>query len=130
MDNDGLIFVLGRFKDVIKRGGVNVIPHILEVFLNRQPGIAESQVVGIPDKVYGAVPVAILKLEEQGKVRLRTEDLQNSVAVNVGKEYTPAHIFTLEDLGLHDFPISWDASARKVLKRELVRIVCEKLQVI
>lgn len=127
MDNDGLIFVLGRFKDVIKRGGVNVIPHILEVFLNRQPGIAESQVVGIPDKVYRAVPVAILKLEQQGKAQLRIEDLQNSVAVKVGKEYTPAHIFTLEELGLHDFPISWDASARKVLKRELVRIVCEKL---
>ena len=39
MDSDGVVYVLGRFKDVIKRSGLAISPTVLEGHLNNEPGI-------------------------------------------------------------------------------------------
>lgn len=39
MDADGVLYVLGRFKDVIKRSGLSISPTVLEGHLNEMPGI-------------------------------------------------------------------------------------------
>lgn len=53
MREDGYVQIVGRIKDMIIRGGENVYPREIEEFLYRHPGIADVQVVGVPDERYG-----------------------------------------------------------------------------
>lgn len=57
-DEDGHITVVGRLKDLIIRGGVNISPVEIDNILSRHPEIIEGATVGIPDKIYGDEVVA------------------------------------------------------------------------
>jgi glutaryl-CoA dehydrogenase/cyclohexanecarboxylate-CoA ligase len=48
-DEDGWIWVTGRIKDLIKRGGENISPAEIEEVLFKHPKVADVAVVGIPD---------------------------------------------------------------------------------
>ena len=52
MNGAGYLFLKGRSKDMIIRGGVNVYPGEIEAFLNAQPGVRESAVVGWPSREF------------------------------------------------------------------------------
>ncbi len=53
MDDEGYLNIVGRSKDMIIRGGENVYPREIEEFLYTHEGIADVQVVGVPDEKYG-----------------------------------------------------------------------------
>ena len=53
MDEDGYVKIVGRIKDMIIRGGENVYPREIEEFLYTHPGVADVQVIGVPDERYG-----------------------------------------------------------------------------
>jgi acyl-CoA synthetase (AMP-forming)/AMP-acid ligase II len=48
MDDDGYLFIVGRAKDMIIRGGVNIYPAEIEHVLLDHAGVAEAAVVGWP----------------------------------------------------------------------------------
>ncbi|HSR54988.1 MAG TPA: class I adenylate-forming enzyme family protein [Alphaproteobacteria bacterium] len=58
MDADGHIAVVGRLKDLIIRGGVNISPVEIDNVLSRHPEIVEGATVGIRDSIYGEEVVA------------------------------------------------------------------------
>jgi acyl-CoA synthetase (AMP-forming)/AMP-acid ligase II len=58
LDADGHISVVGRLKDLIIRGGVNISPVEIDNILSRHPEIVEGATVGVPDKIYGDEVVA------------------------------------------------------------------------
>jgi fatty-acyl-CoA synthase len=72
MDEEGYLAIVGRSKDMVIRGGENVYPREVEEFLYGHPGIADVQVIGVPDQRYGeelmawvtASPGAVLDPEE------------------------------------------------------------------
>ncbi|MEP6954722.1 MAG: AMP-binding protein [Solirubrobacteraceae bacterium] len=53
MDGEGYLNIVGRIKDMVIRGGENVYPREIEEFLYGHEGIADVQVVGVPDQRYG-----------------------------------------------------------------------------
>jgi long-chain acyl-CoA synthetase len=53
IDEDGLVYVVDRAKDMINRGGENVYCVEVENALAAVPGVAEAAVVGVPDEVMG-----------------------------------------------------------------------------
>jgi fatty-acyl-CoA synthase len=53
MDDEGYVNIVGRSKDMVIRGGENVYPREIEEFLYALEGIADVQVVGVPDDRYG-----------------------------------------------------------------------------
>ncbi len=57
-DEDGLLYIVDRKKDMIIRGGENVYPVEVEEVLYRVPQLLEAAVVGVPHEVYGEVPKA------------------------------------------------------------------------
>ncbi len=67
-DQDGVIFIKGRKREMIKTGGVNVYPAEIEPVLEAHDAVVEAAVVGIPDKEWGEKVVAcvIAKLESLG----------------------------------------------------------------
>jgi len=57
---DGHVYIVGRTKDMINRGGEKVWCIDLEEALRKLPGVADAAVVGVPDATYGEVPVALV----------------------------------------------------------------------
>jgi acyl-CoA synthetase (AMP-forming)/AMP-acid ligase II len=60
MDDDGLVSLRDRSKDVIISGGSNIYPREIEDVLLSHPGVGEVSVVGIADPEWGEVPLAFV----------------------------------------------------------------------
>lgn len=64
VDADGYLWLAGRAKDVIIRGGHNIDPQVIEESLCRHPEVAFAAAVGQPDARAGEVPMAYVVLRE------------------------------------------------------------------
>ena len=53
IDDDGHLVIVGRKKDLIIRGGVNIAPLEIDAVLHEIPGVAEAAAAGVPDPIYG-----------------------------------------------------------------------------
>lgn len=53
MDGDGYLHLSGRIKDIIIKGGENIIPSEIEAEINAVPGVREVKVFGAADELYG-----------------------------------------------------------------------------
>jgi acyl-CoA synthetase (AMP-forming)/AMP-acid ligase II len=53
VDEDGFLYIAGRKKDLIIRGGHNIYPTDIEAVLLEHPAIQEAAVVGVPHDVLG-----------------------------------------------------------------------------
>ena len=62
-DSEGYLYLTGREKDLIIRGGVNISPLEIDGLLARLPGVAEAATVGVPDRIYGEEVVSYVVLE-------------------------------------------------------------------
>lgn len=60
IDDDGYLTILGRGKDLIISGGLNIYPKEIEDFLNDQPGVGESAVIGVPHADFGEGVMAVI----------------------------------------------------------------------
>jgi fatty-acyl-CoA synthase len=58
VDADGFVYLTGRAKDLIIRGGHNIDPRVIEEGLLSHPAVAAAAAVGRPDRHSGEVPVA------------------------------------------------------------------------
>jgi fatty-acyl-CoA synthase len=63
MRDDHYVAIVGRIKDMVIRGGENVFPREIEEFLHTLAEVAEAQVFGIPDDVYGEQVCAWIRLK-------------------------------------------------------------------
>ena len=59
-DEDGYLFIVGRQKELIIRGGYNVYPREIEDVLHAHPAVAEAAVIGIPDERLGEEVMAVI----------------------------------------------------------------------
>ena len=60
IDDDGYLTLVGRAKDLIISGGLNVYPKEIEARLDRVEGVAESAVIGVPDEDLGERVTAVV----------------------------------------------------------------------
>ena len=60
VDEDGYLYIVGREKDMILVGGLVVYSIEVEGVINNHPGVVESGVIGIPDKLRGEVVKALV----------------------------------------------------------------------
>jgi fatty-acyl-CoA synthase len=58
VDDDGFVYLTGRAKDLIIRGGHNIDPRVIEDALLAHPAVRAAAAVGRPDRHSGEVPVA------------------------------------------------------------------------
>lgn len=68
MDADGYIWLTGRSKDLIIRGGHNIDPQMIEEALHRHPAVAMAAAVGKPDDKVGELPVVYVQLKPGASV--------------------------------------------------------------
>ncbi|MFO0949332.1 MAG: acyl-CoA synthetase [Planctomycetota bacterium] len=62
LDADGYLWLAGRAKDLIIRGGHNIDPAIIEDALHAHPDVVLAAAVGRPDRYAGEVPVAYVQV--------------------------------------------------------------------
>ncbi|KAK4887098.1 hypothetical protein RN001_003369 [Aquatica leii] len=80
-DENGSVYLTSRLKDIIKVNSFQVAPVELEEIIRRYKNVADVAVIGIPDKQYGEVPLAIVVLAPNAKLNIT--DLQKFVSNKV-----------------------------------------------
>lgn len=68
LDEEGYLFIVGRMKDLVIRGGFNVVPSEIENVLYAHPAVLEAAVFGVPDPEWGEAVVACCALKEGARV--------------------------------------------------------------
>ena len=63
-DEDGYIFLGGRARDFIKRGGEMISPEEVEQVLQSHPAVDEAAIIGVPDPDWGETIRAIVVLKD------------------------------------------------------------------
>jgi malonyl-CoA/methylmalonyl-CoA synthetase len=64
IDEDGYVSIVGRAKDMVISGGLNVYPKEIELFVDALPGVRESAVIGVPHPDFGEAVVAVVVADE------------------------------------------------------------------
>jgi len=67
-DEDGYVYITGRKKDIIIKGGVNIASLELTNCLLEHADVAEAATVGVKDEIYGEVPVGFVALRPGRRV--------------------------------------------------------------
>jgi len=89
LDDQGYLFITGRIKDMIIRGGENIGPAEIEQVLEDHPGVAEAAVIGVPDIEWGEIVKAIMVPADNGMVPSE-EDLTSYVKTRLASYKAPA----------------------------------------
>ncbi|KRT95651.1 class I adenylate-forming enzyme family protein [Bacillus glycinifermentans] len=71
LDENGFLYITGRYKDVIVYGGDNIYPDQVEEVIEQVPGVVETAVIGVPDEMYGEVPRAYVVKNESSPLSER-----------------------------------------------------------
>lgn len=58
LDEDGYVYLVGRKKEIVIRGGENISPLEVEDVISRHPAVRDVAVSGMPDRIWGEVVVA------------------------------------------------------------------------
>jgi acyl-coenzyme A synthetase/AMP-(fatty) acid ligase len=92
LDADGYFTFVGRAKDIIRRGGLTIVPTELELVLLGHPSIREVAVVGVDDERLGERACAAVILQPSAPVPT-LEELQDVLAgAGVGKYSWPERL--------------------------------------
>ena len=67
-DEDGYISIVGRSKDLIITGGLNVYPKEVESVIDRMEGVNESAVIGVPHADFGEAVTAVVVLDDGSSI--------------------------------------------------------------
>ncbi|WP_135076136.1 class I adenylate-forming enzyme family protein [Terasakiella sp. SH-1] len=108
MDEDGFLTYVGRKKDIIISGGINIYPKDIEAVLASCDGIRETAVIGVDDDLLGEVVVAVCISENNKKLERNLRKLAN-------KELAPFQR-PLKYFFVENFPLT---ASGKLSKREL-----------
>ncbi|KAL9041246.1 MAG: hypothetical protein Q9214_004174, partial [Letrouitia sp. 1 TL-2023] len=128
MDKSGSVYILGRYKDIIIRGGENISPATIESCLNGF-GVIETQVFGIPDSIMGETPVAVVKnLRGYNQTSELKSKLRQLVNRELGTSFALGDVFTLKELDLEDFPYTASGKVRKTVLKAQVEAYTHKIE--
>ena len=96
LDTDGYVFVSGRIKELIIKGGENIAPREIDEALLAHPGILEAAAFAVPCKDYGERVEACVCLKE--KVSVELAELISHCESQIGKFKSPDNIHIVADL--------------------------------
>jgi cyclohexanecarboxylate-CoA ligase len=112
LDEDGHLVYVGRSKDIIRRGGVTIVPTEVEPVLLRHPAIREAAVVPLPDERLGERACAALRLRPGERAPTLAELQEFLEREGVAKYMWPESVEIFDE-----FPRT---PSLKVVKRDVV----------
>ncbi len=113
-DEEGFIYLVGRSKEMINRGGEKVYPVEVENVLHLHSKILDVSVVGLPDPVMGeCVVCAVIPRPDSGEILL--SEIQEFCKDKLAYYKIPQKLFLVQDLPKNP--------GGKVMKKKLVEQV-------
>ncbi|MTD15953.1 AMP-binding protein [Nakamurella sp. YIM 132087] len=106
---NGFLYLYGRKKDMIIRGGENIYPSEIETVLAEHPAIVQSAVIGVPDEHWGEIVRAFVTVREGQSVT--ADELREHCNGRLGRYKVPAEFLVVDALPTN--------ASGKILKREL-----------
>lgn len=89
-DTEGNIHYAGRIKDIIIRGGENIMPSEIEQVIAKDPRVASCKAVGIPDAHYGEVPCICIVLHDGAQ--LGEHEVRSILCQHLAPFKVPKHV--------------------------------------
>lgn len=111
-DEEGYLYVAGRKKEMINRGGENIYPREIECVLETHPMVDQVAVVGVSDPALGERVKACIILREQGA--LTADDVKQFLKDKIAKYKIPEYVVFMTS-----FPLN---PTGKVLKENLKKM--------
>jgi len=96
LDTEGYLFLTGRLKEMINRGGEKIAPREVEEVLLGHQAVAQAVVFGMPHPTLGEDVAAAMVLKTAGEVTER--ELQNYMSEHVAEFKVPRRIVEVEEL--------------------------------
>ena len=100
LDEKGYLYLAGRIKDVIIRGGENISPSEIENALNQIDNIREAKVMGAPHPIYGESVEACVTMTDGG-ASFDQEKIKNALRAVIARFKVPSHIFLYDSFPLN-----------------------------
>ena len=94
IDPDGALYIVGRLKELINRGGLHVSPSEVETAVRLHPGVADSAVLATPDAVLGEAVCACVVPGEGGAPDLA--ELRDFLAPVLARHKLPDELCVLD----------------------------------
>ena len=118
LDEDGQFVYVGRSKDIIRRGGVTIVPAEVEPVILSHPAVHEVAIVPLPDERLGERACAAI-IASPGQTAPTLPEIQEFLDSEGVAKYTwPESVEVFED-----FPRT---PSLKVVKRDLVQRILER----
>ena len=121
LDEDGFLWITGRAKDLVIRGGHNIDPAPIEDILFQHPAVGLAAVVGQPDAYAGELPVGYVQLKPGATVA--AGELEAWVRErSPERAAVPAQIFHIDQMPLTGVgkvfkpQLRWDAATRALTR--------------
>jgi len=118
MDENGYLYLRGRIKEMIIRGGENIAPIEIESLFADDKRIEMIKAVGVPDNHYGEEICLCIKLSE-GTKYLDTDEIKGTVKARLAAFKVPKYVLILDE-----FPCN---ATGKIKINDLAKLAAEKL---
>jgi len=109
MDSRGRVRIVGRIKDMIIRGGENIYPAEVELFLSGHPAVADAAVFGIPCERFGEQVCAWIR----PKAPVTSDEMLAWCKDRISHHKVPARIRIVEE-----FPMTVTGKIQKFAMRQ------------
>src|SRR5262249_8663658 len=96
LDAEGYLFITGRLKDLINRGGEKIAPQEVDDVLMEHPGVAQAVTFAMPDARLGEDIAAAVVLHKQAAAT--ESDIRQFSATRLTAFKVPRRVLVVEDL--------------------------------
>ena len=96
-DEEGFLYIVDRMKNLIIRGGQNIVPTEIENVLYGHPAVSEAAVIGAPDPIWGERIVSVVALRANRKAN-EAEILAFVKASSLARFKRPEEVLIVESL--------------------------------
>jgi len=99
-DDEGYVRVVGRIKDQIIRGGLNIDPAEIEAALLRHPALAEVAVVGVPERKLGEQACAVCRIRDGASPISFDEMIAHLQREGMSRKKWPEHLVLVDEMAI------------------------------
>lgn len=118
--DDGYITIIGRSKDLIITGGLNVYPKEIEEMIDAMPGVVETAVIGLSDPDFGEMVTAAVVRQKNGAGAALTEaGIINALKGVLAGFKVPKQVIFVDDLPRN----AMGKVQKNVLRQQYSRVV-------
>lgn len=115
INRDGHLFITGRKKDLIIKGGENISPRAIEDVIIEHESIDQVSVIGMPHYFYGEEIAAVVKLKSGYSFDTVLHELKKLCCERLKESSIPAKFINIETM-----PVSSTGKIQKARLREML----------